>query len=232
MKNMQYARILVWAAHPDDELTMAGTIAMLKARGAEVYIAMLMTGSEGFPREEWKDRIVEMRRREADACDHVLGIARRYHMGIPDMIGDGYTPERLKECIRIIREVRPEASFTHGPADNHNDHRLTHRLSVDALWHAGEPVSADLGAPWKTPFKYYYKGVTGGLPRVAVDVTKYAGKRFEALATQASQFTLFGKNRDEFLAEGRALVASGKPVRDIFWLAEGNNFDGFLHAAE
>ena len=57
---MKCNRVLVWAAHPDDELTMAGTIAMFKAQGAKVYIAMLMTGSEGFPRVEWKDKIVDI----------------------------------------------------------------------------------------------------------------------------------------------------------------------------
>lgn len=222
-----YERILVFAAHPDDELTMAGTIALLRENGTEVFIVNLMTGSEGFPDPAWKDRIAGMRREEANACDRVLGVMRRYHLGIPDMIGDGYTPERLKACMKIIREVHPEASFTHGPDDQHNDHRVTHRLTVDALWHAGEPVSADLGPPWKTPWRYYYKGVRGSLPQVVMDVRATIAKRFEAKATQTSQFTLFNKDRDALLAEGREFERSGRPVRETFWLAEGNRFQTF-----
>jgi len=223
-----YSRILVFAAHPDDELAMAGTIVALRERGTEVFIVAVMNGSEGYPKPEWKHEIVAMRKREATACDAVLGVARRYHLDIPDMIGDGYTPERLKACIQIIREVRPEASFTHGPEDNHNDHRLVHRLSVDALWHAGEPVSSDLGVPWNTPFRYYYKGVSKHmLPSVRIDVSATAHFRFEAAATQESQFTLFRKDRNALLEEAQELKKSGRKVIEEFWLAEGNHFAEF-----
>ncbi|MCM8766763.1 MAG: hypothetical protein NC934_02050 [Candidatus Omnitrophica bacterium] len=64
--------------------------------------------------------------------------------------------EILKKCIKIIRQEKPETIFTHCPFDYHRDHINTHFISVEAMWHAGEPVAVELGEPWNTPFLYYY----------------------------------------------------------------------------
>ena len=44
---MNYTRILVFGAHPDDEIRMAGTMAKLSAQGAQVVMAIFTNGSEG-----------------------------------------------------------------------------------------------------------------------------------------------------------------------------------------
>ena len=144
---MAYQRILVFGAHPDDEITMAGTIAKLSQQGTEVYVVTMTNGCEGYPRAEMRDEIVAMRRQEAAECDKVLGIKQRIMLNRPDM-GLNYDKETLQECIRIIRQICPNAIFTHGPFDKHIDHRMTHIISVDARWHAGEPVATALGEPW------------------------------------------------------------------------------------
>jgi len=75
---MDYERILVFGAHPDDEFTMAGTMAKLADAGVKVYVATMTNGNEGYPRPEWRDTIVEMRRAEAAEADKVLGVARTW----------------------------------------------------------------------------------------------------------------------------------------------------------
>ena len=47
---MTYRRVLVFGAHPDDETTMAGTMARLAFGGTKVYVAILTDGREGYPK--------------------------------------------------------------------------------------------------------------------------------------------------------------------------------------
>jgi len=222
-----YRRVMVCAAHPDDEMSMAGTITKFVQTSAEVYVVVMTDGCEGYPALDMQGRVVEMRRREAAACDKVLGIKERVLMEQPDM-GLQASKALLQECIKVVRRIRPDAVFTHGPSDRHTDHRMTHRVSVDATWHAGQPVSAVLGDPWQTPFLYYYTGVPSGLPTITVDVTDTIYKRWEALATQESQFTLFEMDREQLLAKAEELRKNPERTVETFWIAETNIFDRFL----
>jgi len=216
---VNYERILVCGAHPDDELTMAATMAKLADQGCEVYVCISTDGCEGYPKPEWKDKIVEMRRQEQEECDKVLGIKQRYHIGAPDM-GLENNKQYFQRFIEVIREVRPQALFTHGPHEYHRDHRGTHELALEAVWQAGQPVSADLGQPWVTPHVFYYKGVADRRAMFRVDVSEYAHKRLEARATQVSQHTLFGMTREEFLRQAEELKRAGGKHYDTFWPTE------------
>jgi LmbE family N-acetylglucosaminyl deacetylase len=224
---MNYGRILVFGAHPDDETTMAGTMTKLAAEGGKVYVAILTDGCEGYPDPSWKDRIVAMRREEQAACNRVLGITRRFNYDAPDQ---GLTCDKptLSWCIRVIRETRPDAVFNHGPADVHRDHRRTHELVTDAVFHAGEPVNAELGGPWRTPHVYYYKAVTAPLPRVTIDVTGFCEKRAESRMTQTSQHTLWHRDADEWKALVEQLKRERPHTVETFWIAPATRLSTFL----
>jgi LmbE family N-acetylglucosaminyl deacetylase len=224
---MSYERILVFAAHPDDELTMAGTMGKLAQQGVKVFVAQMTNGSEGYPKPEWKNKIVRMRRAEAKSCDKVIGITKRYMLNKGDMALADDKPT-LKQCIQIVREVRPDAAFIHGPDDMHRDHRNTHAISRDALWHAGEPVAAELGAPWKTPHVYFYKGVATRKPSISFDVSETAWKRPAALATQVSQHTLFRRTKEQFEEDAQRMKANPGKAFETFWIAEEVRLAGFL----
>lgn len=228
-----YSRILIFAAHDDDEISMAGTIAKLSGHGTEVTVVMFTDGREGYPDAKDRDTIVSRREQEAAECDKVLGVAHRIRLKQPDMVGDGYELSALHEAIRAIRTYRPEAVFTHGPNDRHRDHRALSAMSLDAVFHAGEPVSALLGSPWKTPWIFYYKGVDAGkLPRFEIDITDTAHKRFEALATQVSQFTLFKTTKEELVAKVEQMRRERKPTVETFHLCERIIAKGFPQTEE
>ncbi len=219
---MNYSTVLVFGAHPDDEITMAGTIAKLASMGVRVLVCTCTDGCEGYPRPEWRDKIVEMRRKESEECDKVLGIAHRYRLDRPDMALEN-NKENFKAIIEVIRDARPDAIFTHGPEDFHRDHRAVAELVLEAAWQAGEPVAAELGEPWVTPHVFYYKGIRSRLPDIIYDVSDFAHKRFEALATQVSQHTLFGKTREDFLAEAERVkkaAEAGTKYTENFWLTD------------
>jgi LmbE family N-acetylglucosaminyl deacetylase len=220
---MNYRRILVFGAHPDDEIAMAPTMAKLAHSGVELYIAIMTDGSEGFPNPEWRDRIVEMRAAEMGECDRVLGAKRRFRLNYPDM-GLVHGKQVFKDCIRAVREARPDAVFTHGPAGVNPDHVATNQITVPAVWQAGQPVSADLGEPWGVRHLYYSKEVASSRralgPSVTFDVTGFAQYRLLANATQVSQHALFGRTREELEAEADRIKEANQPAADTFWLSE------------
>ena len=209
---MQYERVMVFGAHPDDELRMSAAIAKLSATGTDVTVVIFTDGCEGYPRLEMKDTIVATRARESDAVQEVLGVRRYVNLGAPDM-GLVNSKENLQAVIRVIREARPQAIFTHGEKERHRDHIATHELSLEATWHAGEPVSAELGPSWRTPHLYYYKNTALEGPVVEFEVTDFAHVVPLAYATQVSQHTLFGRSREQYLAEVERLKAN--PPRTV-----------------
>jgi len=209
---MRYDRVMVFGAHPDDELRMAAAIAKMSAGGTAVTVVICTDGCEGYPRLEMKDTIVATRAAESDEVQRVLGVQRYVNLGAPDM-GLVNSKENLKAVIRAIREARPQALFTHGEKERHRDHIATHELSLEAAWHAGEPVSAELGPAWRTPHLYYYKNTALEGPVVELEVTDFAYVVPLAYATQVSQHTLFRHTREQYLAEAERIKAS--PPRTI-----------------
>jgi len=216
---VSYQTILVFGAHPDDEITMGGTMAKLSQQGTEVVVVTMTDGCEGYPREDMRDEVVELRRQEMAECDEVLGIGRRIALGKPDMglVNDKQT---VQECIRIIRDVRPDAMFTHGPHEHHRDHANTHAITIEAVWHAGEPVAAALGLSYRTPHVYYYKAVADRRPSVAIDVSDTEHLKSLARGTQVSQHTLFGRSREQFEQDAERIRAAGGKHTESFWFAE------------
>jgi LmbE family N-acetylglucosaminyl deacetylase len=211
-KTMDYKRVIVFGAHPDDELRMAPAMAKMAAAGATVTPVILTNGCEGFPSEEMRDTIVETRARESVAAAQVLGTEPYINVGSPDMglVNDKAT---LKKLIGIIRRLRPQAIFTHGEKERHRDHIATHDLTLEASWHAGEPVCADLGAPWRTPHLYYYKNTAMDGPVVQYDVTDFAHITPAVYATQESQHVLFKSSREKYLQDAER--ARQNPPRTV-----------------
>lgn len=209
---MQYESIIVFGAHPDDELRMAAPIAKMSASGTKVTVVIFTDGCEGYPRLDMKDTIVATRARESDEVQKLLGVHRYVNIGAPDM-GLVNSKENLHKVIRAIREARPQAIFTHGENERHRDHIATHELSLEAVWHAGEPVSAELGPSWKTSHLYYYKNTAMTGPVVQYDATDFAHVVPLAYATQVSQHTLFQRTRAEYLADAERVKAN--PPRTV-----------------
>ena len=216
---MNYQTILVFGAHPDDEITMGGTMAKLSGEGTQVVVVTMTDGCEGYPRPDMRDNVVQMRRQEMAECDKVLGITRRIALEKPDM-GLVSDKETLQECVRIIREVRPNAMFTHGPHEFHRDHANTHAIAIQAQWHAAEPVAAALGPPHLTPHVYCYKGVMDRRPSVIIDVSDTEHLKALARGTQVSQHTLFGKTKDQFEQQAERIRAAAGKHTESFWFAE------------
>ena len=129
-------KLLVIAAHPDDEvLGCGGTIAELAAQGEEVHILILATGLTsrvGFDFDKTHDalKIHHQRARRAAA---LLGAKNVNFAGFPDQKMDTLPLLEIVQRIEAeIKSVQPRTVFTHHGGDLNMDHAITFRATLTA----------------------------------------------------------------------------------------------------
>jgi len=182
-------RILVLAAHPDDESFGAGGTLALSAGKAEairVWIATDGTGQEGVPPEGARDYAAR-RREEAIAAVAALGLEEPRFAGLADRSLSGLDSSRvLDTAIREeLADFRPDLVLCPSPAEIHPDHRALARALFE------EVASSRPGDPEHDRFRMmriaFYELSHPILPNVLVDIAPVAEKKDEALACYVSQ---------------------------------------------
>ncbi|HWZ86212.1 MAG TPA: PIG-L family deacetylase [Thermoanaerobaculia bacterium] len=181
------ARILVLAAHPDDESFGAGgTLAANagKAEAIRVWIATDGTGQEGVEpgaAPEYAGR----RRDEAARAAAILGLEAPRFGGLPDrgLAGAG---EALWAAVAAqLEDFRPDLVFCPSPVEIHPDHRALARALYElvAASRAGDP-DHDRMRLLRIAF---YELSHPLLPNTLVDIAPQAVLKEEALAAFSSQ---------------------------------------------
>lgn len=130
-------RILIVAAHPDDEvLGCFGTVARLINEGYEAFTLILGEGktsrSETRNREEKKEEIAllseEIRRANA-----TIGIKETYIEAFPD---NRFDSVNLLDVVKVVDKyketVKPDIIFTHYENDLNIDHRVVYNAVLTA----------------------------------------------------------------------------------------------------
>lgn len=133
-------RILIVAAHPDDEVIgCGGTIALHSQKGDEVYIVYMADGvtsryydpDHRQTREEELSahaKAIEHRAQESYRAALALGVAQTqvFHLTLADQRLDQYPLlDLIKRIERIKARLDPQMIYTHFGEDLNLDHRLT-----------------------------------------------------------------------------------------------------------
>ena len=181
------ARILVLAAHPDDESLGAGGTLALNAGRSEairIWIATDGTGQDGVSADD-APAYGAKRRKEAVRAAEVLGLPAPRFGGFVDrnLPAD---PDRLEAAIRAeMEEFRPDLILCPSPAELHADHRALAR-SLFGLVAASRPGDSD-----HDRFRFlrvaFYELSHPMLPNTLVDIASVAEKKADALAAYPSQ---------------------------------------------
>jgi len=185
-------RILVFAAHPDDELIgVGGTIAKLHEKGATVKVIIYSRGGGGVAAEESlrDERDVEQTRDlETQQVAKYLGF-EHVTLGIHEIVDKR---RAVKAAVKIIREFKPHIVFTHGPHDHHHLHIAVSAVSTEACWQAAAKTYGYLGKPWRISSVYYYEvWDLFTRPNLIVDITEMFHKKLEAMKLYKSQLKVF-----------------------------------------
>jgi LmbE family N-acetylglucosaminyl deacetylase len=136
---MNFSRILVVVAHPDDEvLGCGGTISKLLAEGKQLRVVFIAEGSSC---RFNKDQVtchesfaaIKQRRSFAEKAMQVLGVKNFVFHDLPCGRLD---QEPIIDITKIIenhiRDFRPDTVFTHSANDANSDHRITFNAVITA----------------------------------------------------------------------------------------------------
>jgi LmbE family N-acetylglucosaminyl deacetylase len=190
-------KILVIAAHPDDEiLGCGGTLLNHIGNGDEVYVTILGEGSTSRYKELsiYKDETVDKLRSSAKKVADFMGWKKLFMFSVADNRFDSVD---LLDIIKIIEgvkdEVKPDLVYTHHFGDLNIDHRITH----DAVLSAFRPLKGEScrriltfeipsSTEWGTPASHM-----SFIPTVYVDISKTVKKKCDAMAFYESEFFPF-----------------------------------------
>lgn len=177
-------KILVVAAHPDDEVLGCGaTVRRLTSEGHEVTIAILGEGatSRGGPRQD-EVAALELQARSAAT---LLGAGDVHFARLPD---NRFDTVPLLDVVQTVegwlREHEPELVFTHHGGDLNVDHQVTARAVLTATRPvAGQRVKAVLAfeIPSATEWSFAALGRPFA-PTVFYDVTATLDRKLDAMA--------------------------------------------------
>jgi LmbE family N-acetylglucosaminyl deacetylase len=174
-------RILVLAAHPDDESIGCGaSIARWTAEGHEVAVWFATDGVSS--RQERPETAAERLAASRNALA-LLGVETLYAEGFPDNAMD--TVSRLTVCQamdRAVDDFQPTWIVSHSQADLNVDHRIVGECaavvsrpipgaSIKSVWHFEVPSSTEWFSNGRTAFR----------PTAFLDVSDYWQAKLQAL---------------------------------------------------
>jgi len=204
-------RVVAIHAHPDDtEFQCAGTLALLRQRGAKITIVTMTPGDCGSA-ELSPNEIARVRREEAKRSAALLE-ADYICLEFRDLsiVFDNHTRRTVAE---VLRRTRPDIVLTAPPVDYMPDHEITSLLLRDGCFNAATPnyctfMPNPAPALEKIPYLYYVDAVDGIdhfgnpiEPEFVIDISSSFELKLKMLACHESQRSWLMKHHgvDEYL---------------------------------
>lgn len=216
-------RILVVAAHPDDEtLGAGGTLARHARAGDEISLCILCDVTTS--RDRPLDAGALALRREAEEAARILGIAKTHALRYPDNRLDTVPLLDLARVLeQLVQEIEPHVIYTHHRGDLNVDHRLAFEAtlvaarplagrSLRAVYCYEVPSGTEWSGPW--PDRAF-------LPNVYVNIGETLEAKIQALEAYRSEIRDYPHPRSgqaiRELAKARGLQV-GLPFAEAFVL--------------
>jgi LmbE family N-acetylglucosaminyl deacetylase len=127
-------RVLVVAAHPDDEVIgCGGTIFRHTDENDEVYILFMADGESSRGKDEDYSLLIQERKQSALRSCSILKTNKPIFLDLPDNGMDAIPLLKVvKELECVIKEIRPNIIYTHHMGDLNIDHNITHQAVMTA----------------------------------------------------------------------------------------------------
>lgn len=183
-------RVLVIAAHPDDEvLGCGGSIARHVDAGDSVTVAILAQGIASRGGAEVENAIAQLRE-QARRANQILGVAALEFLDFPDNQMDSVTRLNVIQAVEaLIARIQPAVVYSHWAGDVNIDHRIIHDAVVCACRpQPGHPVESLLffevasSTEWQPPYS-----APPFLPNWFVDITQSLERKLAAMAAYSGE---------------------------------------------
>jgi len=131
------SRILIVAAHPDDEiLGCGGTISKLASNGHEAFTLILgegITSRDEKRNTKLKAPAIKELKRQAVQANKLIGVKEVFMNDFPDNRFDTVSfLDIVKAIEKAKKKIRPEKIFTHYESDLNIDHQITQKAVITA----------------------------------------------------------------------------------------------------
>lgn len=167
-------RILVVAAHPDDEiLGMGGTIARHSTNGDIVHILFLGNGVDSRGPNTTQPR--QRAQAALAACKH-LGAVINCFFDFPDNAFDSVPLLSIVKAVETVKSaIAPDIVYTHHGGDLNIDHRITCQAVMTAFRpQPGEPCQEILAFEINSATEWSHASIgTPFIPDTYVDVSAF-----------------------------------------------------------
>ncbi len=188
-------RILIVAAHPDDEVLGCGaTVARLVKEGFEAFTLILGEGVTS--RDKTRDikkrgnELTELKKQILKA-NGALGVKDSFIYNFPDNRFDTVALLDIVKIIEsIIEKIKPGIIFTHYENDLNIDHRIAYQAVLTAARPLpGQPVKEiySFEIPSSTEYNYPYRFS----PEVFFEISKTLQYKLEAIKIYKSELRSF-----------------------------------------
>lgn len=230
-------RILVIAAHPDDEvLGMGGTIRKFVKKGHDLKIVIMATGifarrSKNYQNstkyELSKDTKLSMEkeivqlRNDTKKAGKILGVSNIEFMDFPDNEMDTVSNLQVTKKIEsLIQEFNPEIVYTHTQHDVNVDHRVLYNATITATRPAPKCKVKQV-ITFEIPSSTEWQFPSSFSPNIFVDISKELSSKIKALSVYKNELREFPHPRSgkaiEIIAKRWGTVC-GFPAAEAFCL--------------
>ena len=200
-------RVLVIAAHPDDEVLGAGgTIARLTSQGVECHLLIVTDGSSSqYRNSDHLHEIIEAKKIETKGCADLLGFKTIHYGELPDMKLDKTPHIVINHVIeKVIDQIQPDTVFTHFWGDVNRDHQEVYKSTLVAVRPVMGQVVKELYC-YRVPSSTEWtpnKADTMYMPNYFVDIEKYAEQKYKAFACYSTELREYPHPRSvQYLSE-------------------------------
>jgi len=217
-------KVLVVAAHPDDEILGCGaTMALHALQGHEVHHLILATGLSS--RGDTSCVQIDELRRASQLAATSLGVTQVIHADFPDNSMDDVPLINIVKYIEsFFGRFNPDIIYTHFPYDLNVDHQLVSRAVITAARPTVECSVSEIrffeimsSTEWANPL------LNGAFtPNIYVNVQSTIQKKLDALNFYSDEMRTFPHPRscENVLAKAKVRGAeSGYMYSEAFLLA-------------
>jgi LmbE family N-acetylglucosaminyl deacetylase len=185
-------RVLILAAHPDDEILGCGATAALHAQRGDSVTSVIACEGESLRYGEGKVGMEEHSRRAAK----VLGVKDVRFLRFPDQQLDKLTLTAIITPIeKVVREIRPQIVYTQFGGDLNRDHELLAKAILVAT-RPTEPF-LELVLAFDTASSTEWAYPRTFVPDTWVDVTSTLDRKLEAMACYETELRDFPHPRSK-----------------------------------